>query len=275
MADRLDEFMRTKGKQYVGQMVTSMMSGLTSQVTELTEAQKLADTRLAKADVANSEVRECPAAAEGREIERDERTAQRIIDLQEAIERMRVGTCAWASASSAGSGARQSGAPGRRGGTKSEGDGHIVLPQFAEPMLWETMRGLEASSRSTHCPQEEVRGTASQTFYSDVAIKFHTYEAAVAYTATLKGRFRDPAGREVEIIYKGAKAGRPPRIVWRGEMPHRFYGIFETCRSPNEERQQHHAMRGVTCMHISPPCPGPRRMWPRLSAQSCGRTTAR
>lgn len=164
--------MRTNDEQFVAQMVKSMMSGLTSQEAELTEAQKLTETRLAKVGVAISEVRERLDAAEDREMERDERKAQCIIDLQEAIERIQVGNGAWASASSAGIGARQSGAPGRRVGAKSEGHDHIVLLQLVETMLMETTRGLDARYRSTHCPQAEVKGTESNKFHNYLAIKF-------------------------------------------------------------------------------------------------------
>lgn len=46
MPDGLDELMQTIGRTFVGQMVASMVPGLTEEVVEIAEAQRITDSRL-------------------------------------------------------------------------------------------------------------------------------------------------------------------------------------------------------------------------------------
>lgn len=89
MVERLHEFLHTNGKQIMGQMVTSMVSGLTEQVAEIAEAQEVTDGKLECVGTAISEVRARLTAAESRENERGAKLAKRIEALQAAIELMR------------------------------------------------------------------------------------------------------------------------------------------------------------------------------------------
>lgn len=67
MARRLDEWLATQDKTFVGSMVNGMVSGLTEQISCLAEAQKRTERRLGKVGTGLSEVRESLAEAAARE----------------------------------------------------------------------------------------------------------------------------------------------------------------------------------------------------------------
>lgn len=169
---------------------------------------------------------------------------RRMTELQSMVENIQLGRGAGAGAGSSGYRAPRNDAS-RTGGRDTGGE-HLVLLQFDEPMHIGTLRGLEASYRSKFCPQVEPTGTDSKRLHNLLAVKFSEFDAAARYAAQLNGKCSDPAGRAVEVIHKGAKAGRPPHIVRRGEMLHPFYALFERCLKSGEKLQPHHTMRGDT-----------------------------
>lgn len=82
--------------------------------------------------------------------------------------------------------------------------------------------------------------TARRCFHNLLAVKHASFDAATQYTAKLKDRCRDPAGRLVDTIHKGSKAGRPPHVVRRGELLHPFCTLSSKCLKDGEELQPHH-----------------------------------
>lgn len=56
-----------------------------------------------------------------------------------------------------------------------------------------------------------------------------SWPSSLATSMRPRGILRDPAGRPMEIIHKGAKAGRPPDTVRHGDVLHPVYAVFERC----------------------------------------------
>lgn len=92
------------------------------------------------------------------------------------------------------------------------GDEHVVLLQRAEPMLLESMRGLEAVYRSTHMARAAPVSTESKTFHNYLTVRFRTLPEAAEYTAS----FASGAGIRVAEMC----GGDPQRCAsWRDVAP--------------------------------------------------------
>lgn len=81
MADRLDAWMMTKGKAFVGDTAHRVVSGISEQVAGLVEAQERMERRLDKVGTGLSEVRERLAEMAVREKTRDDALIQRFNEL--------------------------------------------------------------------------------------------------------------------------------------------------------------------------------------------------
>lgn len=94
MQRRLDDFMQTQGKAFVGEMVKSMVSGLAGQLKEVQETQGRTERRLDAVGTGLSEVREKLMAAEVVNVEREKRMNAMLADLQQLLEaRLHVEVC--------------------------------------------------------------------------------------------------------------------------------------------------------------------------------------
>lgn len=143
---------------------------------------------------------------------------------------------------------------GRRQATRADLAAAAQVPvtnmrffNFAESMVIEAMKGLGANYRSRYCAGIIPLGCESKRFHIFLAVKHASCDAAAEYTAKLKDRCRDSVGRIVEMLHKGATAGRPTHILRRGQRFHPFYTLFSKCLKLGEEPQPHRVMRGDAC----------------------------
>lgn len=127
MQRRLDDFMQTQGKAFVGEMVKSMVSGLAGQLKEVHETQGRTEKRLDVVGTGLSEVWEKLTAAEGVNAEREKRMNARLDDVQQLLEdRLHVEDRRGGSGSS-GDRAAGAGGGGRRDGMGGGASKHVVL----------------------------------------------------------------------------------------------------------------------------------------------------
>lgn len=117
----------------------------------------------------------------------------------------------------------------------------MVLLEFKDPHLRDDMKGLEATWRSSLAPRYTPTEISSPNFHRWLTLKFATYAEAAAYTAALGKKVRDRSGAPMEVIHKGAKAGRPPHINRRGAALTKVYHEAVKQLKANESLEQSHA----------------------------------
>lgn len=180
--------------------MTTMVSGLTGQVTEMAEAQKVMDGKLERVGTVISEVRERLTAAGSREKEGGAKMAQCIGAQQEAIDRMLMVPTSGAASSGSASAGPRGGGVGQQHRAQQDGVEHIVLLQFSTPRLLGKLVSVEPKK-----------------FCEFLAVKLRSFAEAAEYTELLRDKRSDPEGRRAEVIHKGrGRQGLP--IIKRGEM---------------------------------------------------------
>lgn len=205
MAQRFKAYMMRQGKQFITGLVSDIVSGLSDKVDEVAESQARTDTRIEHLASSVSEVKESLAAANGLAQAQERRFMDRINELQTMIEGLSVGSAQSQGAASSNNGPRRDAAGDKRAGDHRDTNEHVVLLQFAEPMVIETLRGLEASNRSHLCPDIIPTACESKRFHDFLAVKHKSFDAAARYAAKLNEKCFDPGGRTVAIIHKGDK----------------------------------------------------------------------
>lgn len=151
---------------------------------EIAESQARTDVRIEHLASGVSEVKESLAAASGQAKAQEQRVMERINELQTMIEGLTVGNTPPPSAA-ASSGSRRWGSGDRRSPTQGDAGEHVVLLQFAEPMLIDTLRSIEANHRSRLCPDTVPVACESKRFHDYLAVKHVSFEAASRYAAKL------------------------------------------------------------------------------------------
>lgn len=245
LENRFNAYVKDSVPQMVKGMVKSLTDGLTQQVNALTEAHVKSDKKVDRLSSGVSAIAERMSAQEAASRERDLKMDQKMEQLQQAIAELRTSSAASpctggaASSSIAGpSGAHRSGAAPQLGE-------HIVLLEFRDPHLKEDMAGLEATWRSSLLPQASPIEVSAPDFHRWLTVKFVSFAEAASYAAALSKKVSDRSGAAVEVIHKGAKAGRPPHINRRGAALQAVYKEVSKQLRPQEVLKQSHEAKAT------------------------------